>query len=134
MKSAGGLACKYDFKGEALEGANCFMLMDQLGYIISELPVLVLMIWFAVRLVQLRRARENRPAFTEDDRRILFEAVQNRGRTWRFYSRFALTILAVTALSVVEIIALAPFGAAIVAGALLLTAAAIVQRLLLHGH
>jgi len=110
------------------------MLMDQLGYIISELPVLVLMIWFAVRLVQLRRARENRPAFTEDDRRILFEAVQNRGRTWRFYSRFALTILAVTALSVVEIIALAPFGAAIVAGALLLTAAAIVQRLLLHGH
>jgi hypothetical protein len=110
------------------------MLMDQLGYILSEAPVLILMIWFAVRLVQLRRARENRPAFTEEDRRILFDASQNKGLTWHFYSRLALAILTVTTIGLLEIIAFAPFGAAIVTGVLVLTAADIVRRIVLRGQ
>ena len=108
------------------------MFMDQLGYILSEAPVFILMTWFAVRYVQRRRYRENRPAFTEEDRLMLFDAGQKTSRTW-FYSRFALATLAVTVIGFIEIIALAPFGAAIVAGALLLTAADIVRRLLLQG-
>ena len=110
------------------------MLMDQLGYILSEAPVLILMVWFAVRFVQLRRARENRPVFSENDRRILFRADGHQPRTWRYYSRFALAILAVTIVGFLEIIAFAPFGAAIVSGVLLLTAADIVRRILLRGH
>lgn len=106
------------------------MFMDQLGYILSEAPVFILMTWFAVRYVQRRRYRENRPAFTEEDRLILFDAGQKSG-TLRFYSRFALAILAVTGIGYIEILALAPFGAAIVAGVLLLTAADIVRRILL---
>jgi len=110
------------------------MLMDQLGYILSEVPVLILMIWFAVRFVQLRRAREKRPAFSENDRRILFHAGRHQPRTWRFYSRFALAILALVTIGFLEIMAFAPFGAAIVSGILLLTAADIVRRILLRGQ
>jgi hypothetical protein len=106
------------------------MLMDHLGYILSEAPVLILMIWFAVRFVQLRRARQNRPAFSESDRRILFQA--ERPHSWRFYSRLALATVAVGVIGFIEILAFAPFGAAIVSGVLLLTAADIVRRLLLR--
>jgi hypothetical protein len=108
------------------------MLMDEFGYILSEAPVFILMIWFAVRYVQLRRARENRPAFSDNDRRMLFDASQPR--TWRFYSRFPLAIAAVMIVGVVEIVALAPLGAAIISGVLLLSAAEIVRRILLRDH
>jgi len=109
------------------------MLMDRLGYILSEAPVLILMIWFAVRLVQVRRFRENRPFFTEDDRRVLFEPPPHEPRTWRFYSRLALATAAFMTIGFLEILVLAPFGAAIVTGALLLTAAAVVRRALFRG-
>jgi hypothetical protein len=106
------------------------MLMDRFGYILSEAPVLFLMIWFAVRFVQLRRARENRPLFSEGERRMLFHA-SHPPRTWRFYSRFALAVISLTAIGILEIFIFAPFGAAIVSGVLLLTAATIVWRILL---
>lgn len=107
------------------------MFMDQLGYILSEGPVLALMIWFAVRYVQLRRYRENRPPFSEQDRFILFRAGQKPSRTWQFYSRFALAVVAVMVLGLGIIAVFAPFGAAIVTGVLVLTAADVVRRLLL---
>ena len=108
------------------------MLMNELGYIISEAPVFVLMIFFAVRFVRSRRARENRPAFSDNDRRLLFQA--NQPHTWRFYSRLPLAAVIVMLVGFVEIMVLAPLGAAIISGVLLLSAAEVVRRILLRYH
>jgi hypothetical protein len=44
-----------------------------------------------------------------------------------------LAVAAVTMLAFVQLVVLAPLGAAIITGALVLTSAAVVYRLLLHG-
>lgn len=107
------------------------MLMDRFGDILSEAPVFFLVIWFAVRFVQLRRIRQNRPVFSESERRMLFHAGRYQPRTWRFYSRFLLAVLSLTTIGILEIFVFAQFGAAIVSAVLLLTAAAIVRHVLL---
>jgi len=105
--------------------------MEQIGYVLSEAPVFFLVIWFAVRLVQFRRYRNNRPIFTATDRRLLDSRPRIAPSTVEFYCRFVVAVLAVTAIGILEFIVLAPFGAAIVSGTLLLSSAAIVRRMLL---
>jgi len=105
--------------------------MEKIGYVISEAPVLFLVIWFAVRLVQFRRYRNKRPIFTATDRRLLESRPRIDPSTVEFYCRFVVAVLAVTAVGLLEFIVLAPFGAAIVSGTLLLSSAAIVRHLLL---
>jgi len=107
------------------------MIMEKFGYFLSEAPILFLVIWLAVRLVHWRRSRENRAAFNEVDRRVLFHAAQYRPDTWQFYPRFALAVFAVAALGSLQIFVLAPLGAAIVTTAFILTSAAIVYGVLL---
>jgi hypothetical protein len=106
--------------------------MDRIGYLLSEIPVFLFVIWFAVRLVQYRRYRNNLPIVTENDRRMLFHRPTDRQGTFRFYSKLALAILAVTAVGYLQFITLAPLGAGILSGTLLLTAATIVHRLLMN--
>jgi hypothetical protein len=105
--------------------------MDRIGYLLSEIPVFIFVIWFAVRLVQYRRYRNNLPIVTENDRRMLFHRPPDRPTTLRFYSKLALAILSVAVVGYLQFIMLAPLGAGIVAGILLLTAATIVRRLLM---
>ena len=108
------------------------MLMEEFGYLLSELPVLVLMIWAAVKIIHWRRARENRPRFNEADRFMLFQAGRYGPDRWQFYPRFVLAVLAVSLLGSLQMVVLAPFGAAIVTGAFVLTSTAVVHGVLLR--
>jgi hypothetical protein len=105
--------------------------MDRIGYLLSEIPVFIFVIWFAVRLVQYRRYRNNLPIATENDRRMLFHRPKGRPGNFRFSMRLAIAILAVTAVGYLQFITLASLGAGILGGTLLLTAATIVRRLLM---
>lgn len=106
--------------------------MDRIGYLLAEAPVFFFVIWFAFRLVQYRRYRKHLPIFTDRDRQMLFQPPKNRQNTLRFCLKLALAILAVTAVGFIEFVALAPFGAAILSGTLLLTSATIVRQLLMN--
>lgn len=103
------------------------MLVEKLGYALSELPVLILMIWLAVKIVRWCRVRDGRPPFDEADRRIVSRAARYRPDNWRFYPRFALAVLGVAIAGGLQIMILAPVGAAIVTGVFVLTSAAIVH-------
>ena len=50
--------------------------MDKIGYVLSEVPVLLFVIWFAFRLVQYRRYRRNQPIYTDKDRQLLFSKIR----------------------------------------------------------
>ena len=104
--------------------------MEKLGYLLSEAPVLFFVVWFATRLFQFRRRRKNQPAFAETDRRLLFAGAIARPNPLAFYLKLALAALVATAASVVEFVILAPLGATIITGALILTSATIVHKLL----
>lgn len=105
--------------------------METFGYILSEVPVLVLVIWFAVGLVRYRRYRRNQPLFSEQDRRLLFAKAPGRLDSPEFRLRLARAILAATAATCVLFVVFAPLGAAIITGALVLTGAAIVRWMLM---
>jgi len=105
--------------------------MEKLGYILSEAPVLFFVIWFAVRLVQFRRYRKNQPLFSEHDQALLFpQAKIDLGSPIRRV-KLARCILLATTATYVEFLVLAPFGAAILSVALVLTTAGIVHGVLL---
>ena len=106
--------------------------MDRVGYLLSEVPIFFLMIWFAIRLVHYRRYRRNLPIVTENDRRMLFQRPKEAPGSFRFCLRLILAILAVTAVGYLQFITLAPLGAAILSCTFLLTSATIVRRLLIE--
>jgi hypothetical protein len=126
------MVLKIRLQGGALNEHINLMLIEKFGYVLSELPVLVLMIWVAVKIVRWRRARENRPPFNEADRRMLFHAAQYGPDCWQFYPRFVLAVLAVSVLGFFQLAVLAPLGAAIVTCAFVLTSSAIVHGVLLR--
>ncbi|HVR16811.1 MAG TPA: hypothetical protein VMS25_10675 [Candidatus Limnocylindrales bacterium] len=106
------------------------MLMEKMGYILSEAPVLFFVIWFTVRLIQFRRWRRKQPIFSEIDRSLLFGNPKRRSETITFYLKLSLAIVVAAAVTVIEFITLAPLGAAIITGALLLTSGMILRQLL----
>jgi hypothetical protein len=101
--------------------------MDKIGYILSEVPVLLFVIWFAFRLVQYRRYRRNQPIYSDKDRQLLFSRTKTTLEPPVFRLGLARAILAATVATYFEILTLAPFGAAILSTALVLTNAAIVR-------
>jgi hypothetical protein len=103
--------------------------MDKIGYLLSEIPTLIFIIWFAVRFFQFRRRQTHQPSYSESDRELLFGTPRPRPAKSAVYLRLALAIVAVTTIGVLEILVLAPFGAAIITASLLLTSTAIVHRL-----
>jgi hypothetical protein len=105
--------------------------MEDLGYILSEAPLFVLIVWSTVKVIRWRRSRENRPGFSDNDKHVLFHAAQHAPQRRQFYLRFFLTVLAATALGLLLMVVLAPFGAAILAGVLVLTSAAVVHQIML---
>jgi len=106
--------------------------MEKLGYIISETLVLFFMIWVAVRLVQYRRYRNKQPLFSERDAALLFPRGKFDLRSSIRRVKFARCILLATAATHLEFLVLAPFGAAILSVALVLTTAGIVNTILLE--
>ena len=106
------------------------MSMEKLGYIISEVPVLFLVIWFALRLIQYRRRRNQEPLYSARDEELLRPQNKLDLRSPLTRVKFARCILLATVATYVEFFALAQFGAAILCVALTLTTAGIVHRLL----
>jgi hypothetical protein len=105
--------------------------MEDFGYILSEAPFLILIVWSTVKIVRWRRSRDNRPGFSVSDHHMFFHAARYGPEHWQFYPRFVLAVLAVATLGSLQIIALAPLGAAVLAGVLLLTSATIVHGVML---
>ena len=106
------------------------MLMDKFGYLLSEIPALIFIVWFAVRFFQFRRRQKNQPSYSETDKQLLFGTARQRPAKTTVYLRLALAIIAVTTIGVLEILVLAPLGAAIITTSLLLTSTVIVHHLL----
>ncbi len=106
------------------------MLMEKMGSILSEAPLLFFMIWFSVRLIQFRRLRRRQPVFSDSDRRLLFGGPRRRSESATFYLKLTAAAVAMALVAAVEFVTLAPLGAALISGALLLTAAAIVRHVL----
>ena len=106
------------------------MLMEKMGYILSEAPVLFFVIWFTIRLIQFRRRRRKQPIFSEIDRSLLFGNRKRRSETITFYLKLSLAIVVAAAVTVIEFITLAPLGAAVITGALLLTSGMILRQIL----
>ncbi|HEY1232063.1 MAG TPA: hypothetical protein VGH22_01655 [Candidatus Binatia bacterium] len=106
------------------------MLMDKLGYLLSEIPLLIFIVWFAVRFFQFRRRQKHQPSYSETDRELLFGTPRRRPAKTEIYLRLALAIIAVSTIGVLEFLVLAPLGAAIVTTSLVLTSTAIVHHLL----
>ncbi len=104
--------------------------MEKLGYIISELPVLFLLIWFSIRLIQYRRRRKREPLYSAQDTALLFPRNKIDLRSPATRLKFARCILLATSATCVEFLALAQFGAAILSGVLILTTATILHRVL----
>ncbi|HEX7228777.1 MAG TPA: hypothetical protein VF452_00175 [Candidatus Binatia bacterium] len=104
--------------------------MDKLGYLLSEIPLLIFIVWFAVRFFQYRRRKNHQPSYSETDRDLLFGTSRPHPPKTEVYLRLALAIVAVTMVGVLEFLVLAPFGAAIVTTSLVLTSTAIVHHLL----
>src|SRR5258707_13137603 len=117
-------------QGDALEERTSHMLMEKMGYILSEAPVLLFVIWFTIRLIQFRRRRKKQPIFSETDRWLLFGNPKRRSETIKFYLKLSLATVVAAAVTVIEFITLAPLGAAIITGVLLLTSAMILHQLL----
>jgi hypothetical protein len=105
--------------------------MEKLGYILSEAPVFFFVMWLGIRIVHIRRYRNNQPLYTERDWRMLYESAKHSLVSPVMRLKLARTILAATAVIYLEFLVLAPFGAGILSAAVLLTTASIVQRILL---
>lgn len=105
--------------------------MEDIGYILSEAPFFALIAGLTVWLIRWRRARLERPLFGERDRRLLRQKPHYAPSQWQFYPRFLLAVFAVLAVSLLQLVALAPFGAAVLTATLILTSAAIVRKILL---
>ena len=105
--------------------------MEDIGYILSEAPFLALIIGFTIKLVSWRRARANRPSFSDHDRRALFQAAPYGPEHWQFYPRFLLAVTSVMTLGSLQFVALAPLGAAALTATLVLTTAVIVRGVIL---
>ena len=105
--------------------------MEDIGYILSEVPFLALIIGFAIKLVSWRRASANRPSFSDHDRRALFQAAPYGPEHWQFYPRFLLAVIGVIAVGLLQFLALAPLGAAVLTSTLVLTSAVIVRGVIL---
>ena len=103
--------------------------VEKLGYIISEIPVLFFVIWFAIRWVQLCRRRRHQPIYSDQDRHMIRRSAEYGPRDWEFYPRFFVAVLAVTFIGTLEFIILASFGAAILCATFLLTSTMVVRQL-----
>ena len=123
--------CQIESRGDIFGQPERARIMDNIGYFMSEAPFLVLIIASTVKLVAWRRSRANRPVFGEEDRRVLSQTAHYGPSRWEFYPRFVLAVFAVLAVSLLQFIALAPLGAAVLTATLVLSSAAIVRALLL---
>jgi hypothetical protein len=105
--------------------------MELIGYILSEIVMLLFVILVALGLIVLRRKNNGQPAFTDHDRRLLFHWPARGALTPKLCFKFGIASLLFSFVGVLEILLFAPFGAAILSGTLLMTSAGIVNLTIL---
>ncbi len=103
------------------------MLMSKMGYILSELFMLLLVIAMAKWILLFRRGLSARPLITDNDRRLLKEPIRVTGNAPVRYLRYALAFTLVVIFGALELAVVSQFGATILTGTLLLTSAAVVR-------
>jgi len=103
------------------------VLLNQMGYIFSELFTLLIVIAMTKWILLFRRGLNARQWFTDKDRRLLKEPLRVTGNAPVRYLRYSLVFTLTAIFGAIEITVIAQFGAAILTAALLLTSAAIVR-------
>jgi len=104
------------------------VLLDRMGYIISELFMLLLVLVLIMVFLRLRRGRNKNSGVMEADRNLFFRPIKINMRAPQRMLRYALIAAAALPVSLVEILVLGQFGATILVGALVVTCSAIVRR------
>jgi hypothetical protein len=107
------------------------LLLEKFGYMLWEGMVLVCVITGSLGLVTIRRKLSGKPAFSNNDRTLLFNTPPAAVSTPQLCLRFGLAIFLFCCIGVLEILVFAPFGAAILSVSLLLSCAGIVNMTLL---
>jgi len=103
------------------------VLLDRMGYILSETFMLLVVISSTKAILRLRRGRGRRRFLGRHDRQEFFQPIRSTASAPVRYFRYAVICTSVLTIGTVEIIILSPFGAAIIAGALLVTCTTIVR-------
>ncbi len=108
------------------------MLLIKMGYILSELFTMALVVALAEGILRVRRGLRGRQMFTDTDRRLLKEPIRVTGSAPVRYLRYSLSFTLVVIFGAIEIAIVSQFGATILTGALLLTSATIVRWTLME--
>jgi hypothetical protein len=99
-----------------------------MGYILTEAFTLLSLVSFTKGFLCLRRGRRAGSFLSAADREIFFQPIKLTANAPVRFLRYAIIAILVMIIGAVEIVIFAPFGAAIVAGVLLVTCTAIVHR------
>ncbi len=99
-----------------------------MGYILSETFMLLVVISLTKGILHLRRGRDQRRFLDRDDREAFYRPIQLTASAPVRFFRYAMIFISVVTTGAIEIIILAPFGAAIISGALLVSCTTIVRR------
>ena len=102
------------------------MLLDRMGYILSEAFTLLVVVATTKGILCLRRGRIQRALFSDSDRQTLFQPIRLTARAPIRFLRYALIFALVTSIGAIEIVIFGQFGAAILTGVLLVTCTSIV--------
>jgi hypothetical protein len=97
-----------------------------MGYILAETFMLLVVISCTKGFLRLRRGQGR--FLSRDDREVFFQPIKLTASAPMRFFRYAVIFTLVMTIGAIEIVVLAPFGAAILTGALLVTCAAIVHR------
>ena len=103
------------------------MFFDLIGYILSETFMLLVVISLTKGMLRLRRGPGQHRFLGPDDLELFFQPIKLTASAPERYFRYAVIFTSVATLGAIEIVILAPHGAAIVTGALLVTCTAIVH-------
>jgi hypothetical protein len=102
--------------------------MEHIGYYLWEGIIFLMQILLGMALLVLRRKASGRPSFTAADRQLFFGRARLGILTPRFWTDFAIATFLCFSVGVILQLALAPFGAGILAAAQLITFMGIVKK------
>jgi hypothetical protein len=104
------------------------VLLDRVGYLLSEIFMLLVVISITKGILRLRRGRDSRRFLDRSDREIFFQPIKLTASAPTRFFRYAAIFTLVATIGPIEIVVLSQFGAAIISGVLLVTCATIVYR------
>ena len=107
------------------------LFVEKFGYILWEGLMLVFLTLATLAWLGLRRKMSGRPAFSKQDRILLFNTPPAAVSAPKLCLRFLLAVFLFSCIGALEMFVFAPLGAAILSVSLLLSCAAVVNMTLL---